>query len=183
VPLVTGIDGIAWILALGSVAGGATAAAAGIAGRPRASRVLKMMAASGYVALALHLEAAGSPFGRLLLLALALPWLGDLCLTGDGRRALVAGLTAFLLAHLAFSAAFAVRGVALALGTAWPLPGLGDAPGRWAGATLFTGAVAFAASDILVARHRLVEAAAVNRLVGLPLYMLAQVLLVGSMAV
>ncbi|NIP83582.1 MAG: hypothetical protein GWM90_31895 [Gemmatimonadetes bacterium] len=72
--------------------------------------------------------------------------------------------------------------VALAAGAAWgpatvtrgtpPSP----APGVLAGAILF------AASDILVARQRFVRPEPVNRLVGLPLYFTAQLLLAASVA-
>ena len=62
--------------------------------------------------------------------------------------------------------------VALAVGTAAFDPGLG---------VLF-GAIAFYFSDLAVARNRFVAAGFVNRLWGLPLYYLAQVLLALSTA-
>jgi uncharacterized membrane protein YhhN len=47
----------------------------------------------------------------VLLVALSLSWLGDLLLLSRDRRAFLAGLGAFLGAHLAFLAAFLLRGV------------------------------------------------------------------------
>ena len=175
---------------------------------------LKMLAASGYLGLALHLDALASPYGRLLFLALALSWLGDLLLVGSRRRAFLAGLAAFLLAHLAFAAAFATE-----LRLLWPAavaaPAMlliGIAVLRWLGRhgipeamrtpvvaylaaiglmvsaaattmrpTILIGAAAFTVSDLFVARQRLVQAAPVNRLVGLPLYFAAQLLIILSL--
>lgn len=204
---------------------GLSAAVAGALGRPAESGVLKMLAASAYVAFAVQLGAAGSTYGRLILAALLLCWLGDLLLIGTGRLFL-AGLAVFLLGHVAYTGAFLVRGVdivpvgvgavvmvavgvsvmrwlvgaelpvryrwpvaayvatigvmvALALGTAWPDLVIG---GGWAGTgrAILLGAGAFAVSDILVARHRFVKEEAMNRLVGLPLYFAAQLLLASS---
>lgn len=69
--------------------------------------------------------------------------------------------------------------VALALGTAWQDLVAG---GDWAvaGRAILLGAGAFAVSDILVARHRFVRVESWNRLVGLPLYFAAQLLLASS---
>ena len=65
------------------------------------------------MALALARGAGASGYGRLVLAALVLGWLGDVLLVPKGaRRAFAAGLAAFLLGHLAFAAAFVVRGAA-----------------------------------------------------------------------
>lgn len=204
------------------------AAASQVAGRGGLHIAAKMTAASAYLAFALMLGAAGSLYGRLVLIALALSWIGDLALVGRGTRSFLVGLGSFLAAHVAYSVAFSVRGVttgpvllgaavmalvavavlrwldrarlpatlrlpvmlylaaigvmvALAAGTAWVPPGpVGayppPAPGVLAGAILFAG------SDVLVARERFVRSDPVNRLVGLPLYFAAQLLLAASVA-
>lgn len=203
---------------------GFAAAVAHAAGRPAEAGTLKMLAATAYLAFALVLGADESVYGRLVLTALALSWVGDLCLIGTGRLFL-AGLASFLLAHVAYTAGFLVRGVApaptvvglvvmmavaastmrwllrhrlpeqyrvpvvaylvaigamvaLALGTAWPDMATGTAVVT--GRAILVGAGAFAVSDILVARHRFVRPEARNRLVGLPLYFAAQLLLASS---
>jgi uncharacterized membrane protein YhhN len=75
--------------------------------------VAKPLASAGFVALALARGAGASGYGRLVLAALALGWLGDVLLIPKGaRRAFAAGLGAFLLGHLAFATAFLARGVA-----------------------------------------------------------------------
>jgi len=85
---------------------------AGNRGHRRLAGILKLVAASSYVALALRSGALGSIYGQLILAALLLSWLGDAFLTGSGSRAFLAGLGAFLLAHLTFGLAFWTRGVA-----------------------------------------------------------------------
>ena len=75
--------------------------------------VAKPVASAGFLALALARGAPESGYGRLVLAALALGWLGDVLLIPKGaRRAFAAGLAAFLLGHLVFAVAFAVRGLA-----------------------------------------------------------------------
>ena len=55
--------------------------------------------------------ATQSTYGRVLLVAFAFSWLGDLLLLSSEQKAFLAGLGAFLLAHVAFAAAFLVWGV------------------------------------------------------------------------
>ncbi|HPU52570.1 MAG TPA: lysoplasmalogenase family protein [Burkholderiaceae bacterium] len=69
--------------------------------------VTKTGASLAFVATAWSLGATGSPMGRLMLLALCLSVVGDLCLLSRQSRWFLAGLGVFLLAHLAFAAAFA----------------------------------------------------------------------------
>jgi uncharacterized membrane protein YhhN len=77
--------------------------------------VAKPLASTGFVALALARGALATSYGRWLLAGLALGWLGDALLIPKGaRRAFAAGLASFLLGHLAFAVAFAVRGLDLA---------------------------------------------------------------------
>jgi uncharacterized membrane protein YhhN len=65
------------------------------------------------VAIALANGAAGTAYGRWVLGALVLAFVGDVLLVPEGAGAtFLAGVAAFLAAHVAFSAAFVVRGVA-----------------------------------------------------------------------
>jgi uncharacterized membrane protein YhhN len=74
----------------------------------------KLVAASAYIAAAISLGAAGTEFGRVLLAGMAFCWLGDLLLVSNNRQILfLAGLVSFLLGHIAYIGAFAVRGISL----------------------------------------------------------------------
>lgn len=79
--------------------------------RPRMRRLPKMAASTAFVGVALAVGALDSTFGELMLVGLILSWLGDLFLTYDGRTPFVAGLIAFLLAHIAYVVAFVNRGL------------------------------------------------------------------------
>lgn len=175
--------------------------------------VFKLIASTAFVAIAWRLDAAGSGYGRWILLALVLSWIGDALLLSDRGRVFLSGIFAFLLAHVAFAVAFlqlpidratfaialAVMGAVGALMLHWLWPYLtafykpavtayvlalmamtspaiaaSAATGRWQYAV---GALAFAASDIAVARNRFVVPGPVNKAWGLPLYYMAQVLL------
>jgi len=76
-----------------------------------ALRWFKMLASTGFIAIALSVGATDSSFGRLVLVALALSWIGDLLLTYRARSAFLAGLVAFLLGHVAYVIAFGSLGV------------------------------------------------------------------------
>ncbi len=80
----------------------------------------KPLASTTFVAAALLWGAADSTFGRWVLAALALCWLGDVLLIPRQRPGcFIAGIASFLLGHLAFVAAFVERSVdtmALAFG-------------------------------------------------------------------
>ncbi len=75
-------------------------------------RIAKMVASTGFVGVAIASGAVESGYGRGVLVALGLSWLGDLLLTFASRRAFLAGLVAFLAAHVGYLAAFVVRGIA-----------------------------------------------------------------------
>ncbi len=77
-------------------------------------RLVKVLASTGFIGVALSSGAADSAYGRLILLALTLSWFGDLFLTYRTPTAFLAGLVLFLVAHLGYVAAFVIRGVA------WP---------------------------------------------------------------
>jgi uncharacterized membrane protein YhhN len=164
----------------------------------------KVAASLGFVALAL-LGGVEGPFGAGILAGLVLSVAGDALLLSGRRAAFLAGLAAFLLAHVAYAAAFAGAsapaawtllplGAALALALRWLWPHLGTMKGPVVAYCLVisamvflalgvarpevrAGAVLFYLSDLLVARDRFVQPGLANRLAGLPLYYAAQVLL------
>lgn len=75
-------------------------------GARRARAVAKLSASSAFVWAALAWGAALTPFGQLLLVGLALCWVGDALLLPAGRSAwFQLGIGAFLLAHLAYALA------------------------------------------------------------------------------
>lgn len=78
---------------------------------PTRGRIIKMAASTGFVAVALSNGASTTTYGRFVLVALALSWIGDLFLGVGSDRAFLAGLFAFLAGHVAYIAAFAVRGI------------------------------------------------------------------------
>lgn len=174
--------------------------------------VAKLAASSAFVAIAWQLDAAASRHGRWLLAAFALSWIGDALLLSARSRVFLAGLGAFLAAHVAFAGTFlllplnlpALWGAIAALGAGgllmlrWLWPHLKpfyrpavtayvaalvamaaaaiaatSAGGDWRYAA---GALAFAASDAAVARHRFVAPGPANKAWGLPLYYAAQLL-------
>ena len=101
--------------------------------RPVAHAVLKLGASSAFVLVTLSLDAPASAYGRWILAALVLGWVGDAALLSRRGGAFLAGLGAFLVAHLCFALAFCVGAfspeaflVALA-----PALGVGIGVGRW----------------------------------------------------
>jgi uncharacterized membrane protein YhhN len=173
-------------------------------GWPLARAVTKVGASLAFLALGL-LPGPRGPLAGGLLAGLALSVVGDAALLSARRAWFLGGLAAFLLAHLAYAAAFASGGAgvpwvalpvaAFLAGTLrWLWPRLGPmratvvAYGLAIGAMLWLaqgvdrpevrlGALLFAASDLCVARDRFVRPGLVNRALGLPLYYAAQVLL------
>ncbi|MDO8519914.1 MAG: lysoplasmalogenase [Deltaproteobacteria bacterium] len=73
--------------------------------------VSKTVASAAFVTLALFLGGAGNDYGRLVLAALVLSFLGDLFLLSNGAGFFKGGIAAFLLAHLAYVAAFISLGI------------------------------------------------------------------------
>jgi len=72
--------------------------------------VAKTLASTGFLAFAWSLGAAGTPYGRVVLVALVLSWVGDVALIPKGARtAFLVGLASFLLGHVAYVVAFALR--------------------------------------------------------------------------
>jgi uncharacterized membrane protein YhhN len=94
------------------VAGAVCVALVGARTRRRALYVAgKAVASLGFLATALASGATSSAWGPVALVALALATVGDVLLALPGSRTLLAGLAAFAVAHLVFSAAFVARGV------------------------------------------------------------------------
>ena len=93
------VGGVAWLLA------------AEHRGSP-ARNVAKPLASAGFLLVAVAGEAADTGFGRWVLVGLVLAAVGDVLLLGSRSAAFVGGLGAFLLAHVAYSVGFGVRGVA-----------------------------------------------------------------------
>lgn len=195
-----------WVLVAAAVAGHLWAEARG---RAAARAALKGLASAGFLAAAAF-RLTPDRYGLSILAALVLSAIGDLCLLGRGQRAFLVGVGAFLLAHVAYAAAFAPRaspsapiGVAVAVAGAvvlrWLWPHLGDlripviayalaiSAMLWLAlgvpsSVVRVGAALFYLSDLTVARDRLVEERRANRIVGIPVYYAAQLLLAGSLS-
>ena len=72
----------------------------------------KPLASTGFLLTALAAGALSSAYGRAVLVALVLSWLGDvLLIPKQSRRAFLAGLASFLLGHVAYAVAFLLRGI------------------------------------------------------------------------
>ncbi len=193
----------------------------------------KPVASAGFIWLAVQVGAWYSPWGKAVLAALVLSWLGDVLLIPKSKRAFLAGLGAFLLGHVAFVVAFLVRGVdwRVTVGLMLPLAIVGTLVLRWLKphvsdrmwtpviayvvvitamvATAFgtaavgdfagsqhlpqgfvqlggpasniaIGATMFWLSDLCVARNRFIKPGLPNRLLGLPLYYVAQLMLAAA---
>jgi uncharacterized membrane protein YhhN len=171
-------------------------------GRPVLRAVSKLACSAGFLLLASSGD-ADSTFARWMLAGLALSALGDAALLS--RRTFLAGLGAFLAAHVAYTIAFAPESEPSGF-AALPLIAVGAVVVRWlwprlgslrvpvlaycgaisamvwvalgtGRAAIAVGAGLFYLSDVAVARQRFVRDDVRNRLVGLPLYYAAQYLL------
>lgn len=74
--------------------------------------IWKPLASCGFLGMAVAAGAVETRYGRVLLVALVLSWIGDVLLISREPGGFLAGLASFLLAHLAYAAAFVVRGPA-----------------------------------------------------------------------
>lgn len=198
------VDGAAWI----PISVGGLGLAALLWGEASGRRLLfavgKVTCSSGFLALALVLGVR-TPYARVVLAGLALSFVGDLLLLSTRERPFLAGLGAFLLAHVAYATAFARLGTPapwiapvlalaalLVLRWLWPHLGpmkvpvvgycvaisamLGFALGQ-PSVGVRVGAALFYLSDVAVARERFVVQERRNQLVGLPLYFAGQYLI------
>ncbi len=74
-----------------------------------AKAMMKGISSTSFVALALINGAAATAYGRAILAALVLSWLGDILLLSRQSTYLLLGIAAFFVAHIAYIAAFATR--------------------------------------------------------------------------
>jgi uncharacterized membrane protein YhhN len=73
--------------------------------------VAKPVASTGFIAVAMAAGALETPYGLAVLVALVLCWIGDVFLIPKGASTLfLVGLLSFLLGHVGFVVAFALRG-------------------------------------------------------------------------
>ena len=89
---------------------GAAGAVALASSRPATARVAKLAASTAMIAVAFTDGVPAPTWARLVVAGLVLSWIGDLALTYRGTPAFLAGLGAFLAAHLVYVAAFTQRG-------------------------------------------------------------------------
>lgn len=82
-------------------------------GRPHLQWVFKPLAAVCFVTAGWLAGALESPWGTVLFAGLLLAACGDVLLIPKSKRAFLAGLVSFLLGHLAYAIAFAMRGLDL----------------------------------------------------------------------
>lgn len=80
--------------------------------RPALARVAKPAASLGFCAAAIASADLARDYDRFVLAALALSMVGDVLLLSRASWAFLGGLGAFLLGHVAFTAAFFAHGVA-----------------------------------------------------------------------
>lgn len=73
----------------------------------------KALAAAGFIWVAVSAGVPEHPAQRLLVAGLALSAIGDVALAFSTRSAFLVGLGAFALAHVAYSAGFIARGIAV----------------------------------------------------------------------
>ena len=104
-----------------------------LAGLNNASVFAKLVASSSFVALAVVSGARATLYGRLVGAGLVLSWFGDMFLTSQAQSMFLAGLCAFLLAHVMYSAAFVAHGYrrAWVLIAAVPLTAIAIAVWTW----------------------------------------------------
>jgi len=98
-----------------------------------AAAAAKIVASTSFLAVAIRAGALRSDFGRIVFLGLAFSWFGDAFLIGESKVAFLAGLVTFLLAHIAYIAAFIVRGISMrwALLAIVPVAALGITVSLW----------------------------------------------------
>lgn len=177
--------------------------------RPLARGLAKTTCSACFVAVALSSGVHGR-YAALVVTGLLLSVAGDVLLLSRAQKTFLAGLVAFLLAHVAYAAAFAPISsrpmlllplviAALAGILAWLWPHLGEmrlpvlAYCAVIGAMVWlaigvpdplvrSGAGLFFVSDLFVARGRFVRPGKVNQLVGWPLYYAGQFLLALSLS-
>eukprot|EP00040_Diaphanoeca_grandis_P019794 m.104844 g.104844 ORF g.104844 m.104844 type:complete len:223 (-) comp27597_c0_seq2:131-799(-) len=89
--------------------------------RPQAKWVTKPLAASGFIAAAIALEAYNHVYGQRILFGLCLSFFGDVLLIPKNKTALKLGILCFLSAHLAYAYAFVGLGFEAQLAITGPV--------------------------------------------------------------
>ncbi|MCC6489886.1 MAG: lysoplasmalogenase [Candidatus Hydrogenedentes bacterium] len=101
------------------------------------SGAYKMAASTSFVATAWLAGAKQTLYGKILLAGLIFSWWGDYFLIGGSQGRFLAGLVSFFLAHVAYCAAYYVRGTDMYLtastGAVLILPALFLGPWIWPG--------------------------------------------------
>ena len=108
---------VCFLITVGGVTAMLLAMAKGIAILPG---IVKMIASTGFMGLAVAAGGLQTTYGRMILVALFFSWWGDLFLISGQRHLFLMGLVAFFLGHLGFGAAFLAHGV----NTTWTLAAL-----------------------------------------------------------
>ncbi|HNR34861.1 MAG TPA: lysoplasmalogenase [Candidatus Hydrogenedentes bacterium] len=73
--------------------------------------IFKTLASTGFLLTAISAGALESVYGRAVLIALGLSWLGDVLLLSGSERVFQIGLFCFLAAHIAYGGAFLASGI------------------------------------------------------------------------
>ena len=73
--------------------------------------VLKPLASTCFVVAGITAGGLDTTFGTILVVGLGLAWWGDVLLIPKSKAAFLGGLVAFLLGHVGYAVAFAVRGL------------------------------------------------------------------------
>jgi len=76
-----------------------------------AAAAAKIVSSTAFIAVAIQVGGLHSNYGRTILLGLVFSWFGDAFLIGKTQAFFLLGLGAFLLAHIAYIAAFIVKGI------------------------------------------------------------------------
>lgn len=82
-----------------------------LAGLASGAAVAKLVASSAFLAAAVSAGAFRSNYGRSIFTGLVFSWFGDMFLLGASQELFLAGLASFLLGHVAYIVAFAIRGI------------------------------------------------------------------------
>lgn len=137
----------------------------------------KPAASACFIAAAWLAGALESDYGAAVLLGLVLSWFGDVFLMGKARAPFLAGLVSFLLGHVAYAAAFVIRGLDLTWALAACLPLLISAAivSRWLLPKVDGGMRAPVIAYILVISVMVALAAGTVGAHGLPLILVAAV--------
>ena len=78
---------------------------------PLLSIASKLVASTAFIAVAISGGALRSRYGKALLFGLVLSWFGDVFLLSEAKQWFLLGLGGFLLAHIAYVAAFSISGI------------------------------------------------------------------------